>query len=239
MTLSLDAGVPAIRSLPPAVRRTPPAVSYVLIRAIREPGARLARGDAPATEPQAHVMFELRVLGESVEHRARGEAPCAIPALSEAVRRAAGYISVNGHEPICTGDIARASGISVRTLYRSFVREYGTTPMQYLKRWRMDRVRVELLSAGPGTTVTRVAFEYGVTHLGRFAQEYSRAFGEAPSGTLCHTLSARAPVNGRMALGRRVPGERRGMMRNEDGGAGPGRLGPQGRQRPRMLGVHG
>jgi len=175
-------------------------------------------------------MLELQVLGESVEHQARGEAPCAIPALSEAVRRAAGYISVNGHEPICTGDIARASGISVRTLYRSFVREYGTTPMQYLKRWRMDRVRVKLLSAGPGTTVTRVAFEYGVTHLGRFAQEYSRAFGEAPSETLCHTLSARAPVNGRMALGRRVPGERRGMMRNEDGGAGPGRLGPQSRQ---------
>ena len=179
------------------------------------------------------------MLGETMEHQARGEAPCETPAPSEAVRRAAGFIRMSGHEPVCIGAIAMASGISVRTLYRSFVREYGTTPMQYLKRWRMDRVRVKLLSAGPGTTVTRVAFECGVTHLGRFAQEYSRAFGEAPSETLCHTLSARAPVNGRMALGRRVPGERRGMMRNEDGGAGPGRLGPQGRQRPRMVGVHG
>ena len=184
-------------------------------------------------------MLELRVLGESVEHEARGEAPCAIPAPSEAVRRAAGFIRMNGHEPICIGDIARAIGTSVRTLYRSFVREYGTTPMQYLKRWRLDRIRAELLSAGPDTTVTRVAFKYGVTHLGRFAQEYSRAFGESPSETRCRTLSPRAPVNGRMALGRRVPGERRGVRRNEDAGAGPGRLGPQGRQRPRMLGVHG
>jgi transcriptional regulator GlxA family with amidase domain len=175
-------------------------------------------------------MLELRVLGESMEHQARGEAPCETPAPSEAVRRAAGFIRINGHEPICIGDIAMASGTSVRTLYRSFVREYGTTPMQYLKRWRLDRIREELLSAGPDTTVTRVAFEYGVTHLGRFAQEYSRAFGESPSETRCRTLSPRAPVNGRAARRWAEPGEWRGMRRNEDDGAGPGRLGPQSRQ---------
>jgi len=175
-------------------------------------------------------MLELRVLGESMEHQARGEAPCATPAPSEAVRRAAGFIRMNGHEPICIGDIAKASGTSVRTLYRSFALECGTTPMQFLKRWRLDRVRAELLSAGPATTVTRMAFEYGVTHLGRFAQEYSRAFGESPSETLWRMRSAQPMVIGRAARRWTVPGERRGVRRNEDAGAGPGRLGPQSRQ---------
>ncbi len=38
--------------------------------------------------------------------------------------------------------------------------------------------------AAPGTTVTMVALDCGLAHLGRFSQEYSRKFGEAPSETL-------------------------------------------------------
>jgi len=151
-----------------------------------------------------------------MELQAWGEASGATLVASQAVRRAAGYISMNGHEPICVGDIATACGTSVRTLYRAFVREHGTTPMQFLRRWRLDRVRAALLAAEPGATVTRVAFEHGVTHLGRFAQEYAKTFGEPPSETLRHTLSARAAVNGRMARRWTVPGERRGVRRNED-----------------------
>jgi len=165
------------------------------------------------------------------------EASGATPVASQGVRRAAGYISVNGHEPLRIGDIAMACGTSVRTLYRAFVREHGTTPMQFLRRWRLDRVREALLDAGPGATVTQVAFEHGVTHLGRFAREYARRFGEPPSETLRRTLSAQPMVIGRAARRWTVPGERRGMRRNEDAGAGPGRLGPQSRQDLRVSGV--
>lgn len=165
-----------------------------------------------------------------MEHQTWGEAHGTTPVPSTAVHRAAGYISMNGHDSMCIGEIAKACGTSVRTLYRSFVREYGTTPKRYLKGWRLDQIRAKLLSAEPGTTVTQVAFEYGVTHLGRFAQEYSRAFGESPSETLWRMRSAQPMVIGRAARRWTVPGERRGVRRNEDAGAGPGRLGPQSRQ---------
>lgn len=149
-----------------------------------------------------------------MEHQTWGEAHGTTPVPSTAVHRAAGYISMNGHDSMCIGEIAKACGTSVRTLYRSFVREYGTTPKRYLKGWRLDQIRAKLLSAEPGTTVTRVAFEYGVTHLGRFAQEYSRAFGEAPSETLRHAMSERAPRDGRADRRWEMPREARRMMRN-------------------------
>jgi AraC-like DNA-binding protein len=149
-----------------------------------------------------------------VEHQTWGEAHGTTPVPSTAVHRVAGYISMNGHDSMCIGEIAKACGTSVRTLYRNFVREYGTTPMQYLKRWRLDQIRAELLSARPGTTVTQVAFNHGVTHLGRFAREYSSRFGESPSETLRHGMPDRAPRNGRADRRWEMPREARRMMRN-------------------------
>ncbi len=44
---------------------------------------------------------------------------------------------------------------------------------------------IDLLSAIPGTTsITRVAQNYGFSHVEKFAIEYRRSFGESPSVTL-------------------------------------------------------
>ena len=49
----------------------------------------------------------------------------------------------------------------------------------------MNRVRAELASADPAsTTITQVAMRFGFLHLGRFAGDYRRLFGVAPSETL-------------------------------------------------------
>jgi len=54
--------------------------------------------------------------------------------------------------------------------------------MRYLRHVRLERAHQELVQAQPGeTTVTRTAGRWGFTHLGRFASEYRRAFGELPS----------------------------------------------------------
>jgi transcriptional regulator GlxA family with amidase domain len=64
--------------------------------------------------------------------------------------------------------------------------------MMPLRRVRLAQARADLEAPGPNTSVTNVAYDCGFSHLGRFAQEYARRFGESPSETL------------RRARGRRV-----------------------------------
>ncbi len=107
------------------------------------------------------------------------------------VRVAAEYVQTHADRPLSVAEIATAAGLHVRTLYRDFTRQYRLTPMQFVRQCRLARIRADLLTAGAGTTVTAVAMQHGVTHLGRFARDYARAFGEAPSATL---QRARRPV---------------------------------------------
>jgi transcriptional regulator GlxA family with amidase domain len=90
-------------------------------------------------------------------------------------------------------------GVSSRTLHRAFLRDYGMAPMSMLRRTRLRAARRLLQLAGPGITVTTVALDCGFAHLGRFSQEYSRQFGEAPSETLrCARLRFQVPAQGLM-----------------------------------------
>ena len=56
--------------------------------------------------------------------------------------------------------------------------------MAYLKRLRLEEVRRLLLARRDGTSVSRIALDWGFEHLGRFASDYRQAFGETPSQTL-------------------------------------------------------
>lgn len=83
-----------------------------------------------------------------------------------------------------TRSLAREHGISVRTLERSFRRDLDTTPAAYLRTVRLCRVHDMLHASGPDTvTVQQVAHAWGFTHLGRFARDYHKLFGELPSYT--------------------------------------------------------
>lgn len=81
-------------------------------------------------------------------------------------------------------DVARAAGVSVRTVYRSSARHLGGPPMRQIRLRRLQRVRRRLRAAAPGDTVTSAAMDAGFFHLGRFADTYRRHFGESPSATL-------------------------------------------------------
>ena len=57
--------------------------------------------------------------------------------------------------------------------------------MAFIKQRRLDAAYLDLLGARPDTcSVTQVAFSYGFSHVGKFAIEYRKAFGEAPSMSL-------------------------------------------------------
>jgi transcriptional regulator GlxA family with amidase domain len=89
--------------------------------------------------------------------------------------------------------IARAAGVSHRTLHRVFLRHYGVSPMTWLRRARLEAARRTLEASAPGTTVTRVALDCGFAHLGRFSIEYAKQFGVSPSETLRQARQRQGP----------------------------------------------
>jgi len=80
--------------------------------------------------------------------------------------------------------LASECGMGRRTLQRQFRRFIGKTPMEYVHDLRLDRARREVLGASDGATVTDIAMRCGITHLGRFAAQYRKRYGESPSATL-------------------------------------------------------
>jgi len=99
------------------------------------------------------------------------------------VKRAIDFIEGNLHLPLTLPDIALAAGVPGRTLLEHFQHHRGVSPMRYVRDARLARVRAALLQDGRDGSVTEIALTWGFTHLGRFAAEYRRLFGESPSAT--------------------------------------------------------
>lgn len=108
-----------------------------------------------------------------------------VPAIAPRhVRRAEDYIRTHAAEPLTLAGIAAAAGVSVRALSEGFRKARQTTPMACLREQRLAAAREALLRAGPKDTVAAIASDWGFGNLGRFAADYRRRYGEAPSETL-------------------------------------------------------
>jgi transcriptional regulator GlxA family with amidase domain len=108
-----------------------------------------------------------------------------------AVRRAEAFVAAHAGEPRSVRELARAAGVSVRSLCRGFQRLRGCGPIHATRRVRLQRVHHDLLTGGPGQRVTDVAMRWGFFHLGRFAHVYQQHFGELPSATRRRSRSDR------------------------------------------------
>jgi transcriptional regulator GlxA family with amidase domain len=56
--------------------------------------------------------------------------------------------------------------------------------MSMLRTVRLEHVRAELQSVTSVEKISDIAFKWGIVHLGRFAADYRKRFGELPSETL-------------------------------------------------------
>lgn len=108
------------------------------------------------------------------------------PPMSSTVRDAMEFIEEHLSEPIAVHDVAKAAGVSTRTLQNLFAKDVEQSPTSWIKNRRLERVRSDLADATANSdmTVTDVATRWGFTHLGRFAVTYKNRFGESPSQTL-------------------------------------------------------
>lgn len=105
-------------------------------------------------------------------------------ASATVVKSVAGYCRTHYAESLTVADLAQVAHVSERTLFAAFRREYGTTPARWLRSFRLERAREGLLGGAHTPNVTALALAHGFGHVGRFAADYRRAYGESPSETL-------------------------------------------------------
>jgi AraC-like DNA-binding protein len=101
------------------------------------------------------------------------------------VRSACNFVEAHLREGVNLEMLARASGASLRTLEYAFQDVLSIGLHEYIKGRRLNAARRDLMRHEyDDRSVSRVALDYGFSHLSLFAKSYSELFGELPSETL-------------------------------------------------------
>jgi len=146
---------------------------------------RFSRRDRLARTPGSIQRLEHEIIdaivqaassGGPLPKRSGADACCDVEALKA-------WLASQAHRPVRIAELAKQAGVSRRSVEREFLRT-GCTPLEYLRGVRLERARRMLVEPGPAMTVAEAATAAGIAHLGRFATEYRRRFGELPSQTL-------------------------------------------------------
>ena len=94
------------------------------------------------------------------------------------VRLAMAYLHEHYAESISRWDLAQYANISEDYLTYCFRQEFGTTPMQYLQRYRVNQAK--LLLKNSEKSITEIALEVGFTDSGYFSRVFRRQTGMSP-----------------------------------------------------------
>jgi AraC family ethanolamine operon transcriptional activator len=104
---------------------------------------------------------------------------------SRAIKRIKEHLSGAFNESVSLSQLCSIAGVSERTLQYTFKEHYGISPKKYLNNYRLNNVRRELWKSDPDLTrVNDIASLWGFWHMGQFAADYRKLFGELPSETL-------------------------------------------------------
>lgn len=122
------------------------------------------------------------VIGRTVRLRQ----PLALHVRAKLVRRADEAMRSHLCMPLGIVDLCAMLGVSDRNLRLAFREHFGIGPMTYYRFIRLNQVRTAL-KTDTDLTVAGIARSYGFHHLGNFAVDYRRLFGERPSDTYFST----------------------------------------------------
>jgi hypothetical protein len=84
---------------------------------------------------QAIMVMFLHATGHKYSHLLNAE----VAAAPAEVRRAEDYIAANWQQPITLEDLAAVTGVSAFSLFRSFVKFRGYSPMQFVEKIRAKK----------------------------------------------------------------------------------------------------
>ena len=102
-----------------------------------------------------------------------------------AVARSLEHIHNEYREPLTIDDLAKENGMSVSSFHRAFKQVTGESPLQYIKKIRLDKAKGLLVYEK--MRVNNVAFEVGYESPSQFSREFKRYFKVPPSEA--HTLA--------------------------------------------------
>jgi len=93
------------------------------------------------------------------------------------------YIETHMGDGITVRDVSKATGVSRRTLEYAFQNQFDTSPKKFINGQRLVLSRRDLLRSSGEKSIADVANRWGFWHMGQFARDYRRQFGELPSQT--------------------------------------------------------
>jgi TolB-like protein len=111
-------------------------------------------------------------------------------AIPHDVKKAIDYMRAHIHREVTVPELAQFARVTERTLRKHFQSFLGRSPAGYWRCMRLGGARDELLVTTKHGSISEIAARYGFHHLGRFAAEYRRCFGESPSTTLHRVRNA-------------------------------------------------
>jgi len=134
---------------------------------------------------EAELFQALLEALDTAEHGEPSRSEATQQAYSRVVRIAEDYALAHTGDHLHVSDLCKAACVSERALEYAFKQVMGLTPVTYLIRLRLHRVRQALLGGDQGTTtVSAEALNWGFWHFGEFARANKECFGELPSETL-------------------------------------------------------
>ena len=134
--------------------------------------------------PRLLKHFACLVAGKllaSLEHDLNAPPPRHVVSFERLVR----YIDEHIKQDISVEELANLAHMSARSLYLLFEKNAQTTPKNFIRRRKLEKVFSTLVNPASNlANVTAVALEYGFNHLGRFSECYKATFGVLPSESL-------------------------------------------------------
>jgi AraC-like DNA-binding protein len=117
---------------------------------------------------------------EAAAHPSRGN-----QARRQVIKDVVAVVERCRDERVSLGNLCMAVDVPERTLNETFRRELGISPAAFIKGRRMFGAHRDLWRANPSRVlVSDIANSWGFWHMGQFAADYRRFFGELPRNTL-------------------------------------------------------
>jgi AraC family ethanolamine operon transcriptional activator len=103
---------------------------------------------------------------------------------AQVLKQAVWAIRQRSADVLTVADLCLVTGASRRTLHYAFAERYGLPPARFMKAYRLNGARRDLgRIVSQESKIADVANRWGFWHLGQFAKDYRRWFGELPSET--------------------------------------------------------
>ncbi len=175
MLLEMDEPLPPVETTPRGISTTPMS---------EELGGAVIRLLECLKCPLDSRMLGRQTVREIVYRVLRGEQGGSLRALANRddhfarIARVLKYIHAEHAKPLSAEELARRAGMSVSAFHHHFKLVTASSPLQYLKRIRLDQAR--RLMAHDGYNASTAARAVGYESPSQFSREFRRLFGVTP-----------------------------------------------------------